>query len=432
MDQKLTRNIGLFALTVYGVGDILGAGIYGLVGKAAGQMGNAVWLAFLVGMLAAIATGLTYAALGSVFPKAAGSSYIFQKVFKNSFMAYTLGLVTLFSGFISMAAASRIFSGYLSALAPALPFELCLIGFISLIAAIVYLGIKESIWVNTLCTFIEIAGLLFIIAVGVSFWGQVDYLDATTTANPTGDLSLALVMSGAILTFYSFIGFEDMLNVSEEVIEPHLNLPKALLYAIFISSLIYMLVSITAVSVVPPEVLASSKEPLVEVVRKAAPWFPSKVYSFIAMFAVANTALLNFVMGSRLLYGLSRLKLMPAILTQLHPKRKTPTRAIILIYTLLMGLAFSAEISTLARATSLLLLCVFLFMNIALLKMKKEKQTLKFQTPAFVPAVGACICVALIFFAKQEEIIYAGIAFTVICGLYFILRPKATDIEQME
>ena len=431
---SLRRNIGLIALTLYGIGDILGAGIYGLVGKAAGQMGNAVWLAFLASMFAAGFTGLSYAAIGSRHPRAGGAAYITARAFRTSWLAYMVGLATLASGLTSMATASRVFSNYLSAFFPGVPLEVLVIGFATLITAIVYHGIRETIWSNAVCTTLEISGLLLIIVFGLSYLGSVDYLDAVTVSNTTGIITPSLVLGGAVLTFYSFIGFEDMLNVSEEVKDPVRVLPRALIMAVIAASTIYILISLIAVSVIPAAELAQSKEPLVDVVRRAMPWFPPRVFSFIAMFAVGNTALLNFVMASRLLYGMSRQRLLPAPLGRVNARRSTPHIAIGVLYILLIALALSGDISQLARATSVLLLSCFVIVNIALLVLKRRETAPAgvFDVPSFVPVCGALVCVAMLSQAKSPELTTAGIIIAAIIALYFIVRPDPKAIEQMD
>ena len=176
------------------------------------------------------------------------------------------------------------------------------IGFLLLVGAIVYQGISESLWVNAVCTMVESPGLILVIAVGLRFWGQADLFQAPATiANPTGALTAGLLLQGSVLTFFSFIGFEDMLNVSEEVRQPERTIPAALIGAMVVASLIYMAVAITAVSVVPWQELAKAPGPLKLVIERAAPWFPAVGFTLITIAAVANTALVNYVMGSRLL-----------------------------------------------------------------------------------------------------------------------------------
>jgi APA family basic amino acid/polyamine antiporter len=430
----LRRHIGLIGLTLYGLGDILGAGIYGLVGKAAGQMGNAVWLAFLASMVAAGFTGLSYAAVGSRHPRAGGAAYVTARAFRLTGLAYLVGLATMASGLTSMATASRVFAGYLQGMLPGVSYDLLTVGFATVIAAIVLYGIRETIATNALCTVVEVSGLLLIIVFGVSFIGSVNYLDAVTVDNAAGVITPGLILGGAVLTFYSFIGFEDMLNVSEEVKNPVKVLPRALILAVVGASAIYITVSLIAVSVIPAAELAASKQPLVDVVRVAVPWFPPRLFSFIALFAVSNTALLNFVMASRLLYGMSRQRLLPAVLGRVHARTATPHVAILVLYVLLLALALSGDIAQLARATSILLLSCFVVVNTALLVLKRREPTPEgvFDVPTFVPVAGAVICLAMLSQARQPELITAGIILAVIGVLYLVLRPDPKAVEQME
>ena len=424
--MQLKRHIGLTFLVLYGVGDILGAGVYGLVGKAAGQMGYAVWLAFLTSMFAAGLTGLSYASLGSRFPKAAGASYITMTAFGNQFLSYMIGLAIAASSLTSMATAVRIFSGYFISYFNFINFSAAMVLFSLAIAFIIFRGIKETMWMNALCTLTEVAGLLFIIFVGIPYIGDVPYFNAQTETNPAGIVTLPLLLSGAVLTFYSFIGFEDILNISEEVKDPERNIPIGLILSVAISSTIYIIISLIAVSVIPPLELAASKQPLVDVAAKAAPWLNSSVFSFIAMFAVMNTFLLNFTMGSRLFYGMAQQGLLPKFLGKLHTKRKTPHIAIMVIFIILMILAFSGDVTALARATSILLLIGFFIINISLIafKVKKYDWAGCFQVPIIVPILGSFVCLAMLTQAQKEEAIISTIMLGTIALLYFILRPK--------
>ncbi len=430
-DQKLHRHIGLFALVVYGVGDILGAGIYALIGKAAGEMGNTVWLAFLASMVAAGLTGLSYASLGSRYPRAGGASFFTHHAFKSNFLAYLIGLAVLSSGVTSMAAGSRAFAGYFSSLVSAVPVELVVVAFCLVVAGVVIRGIRESMWTNMLCTFIELGGLLLVIVVGVKFLGSVDYSSAVTASNPAGDLSFSLILSGAVLTFYSFVGFEDIINVSEEVKNPESTMPKAILFAIVIASIIYITISLIAVSVIPAAELAASSAPLVDVVKRAAPWFPPILFAFIAMFAVANTALLNFIMGSRLIYGMANQGLMPRFLGKVS-RRSTPYLASLAVLGFMLILALTGNIASLARATSVLLLICFMTVNAALLVLKhrKDEPRGRFEIPSIVPVLGALVCAVMLSYAKLEELKVAGVILVVIAVLYFAIRPSSEAIKR--
>lgn len=434
--SKLQRHIGLFALTLYGVGDILGSGIYGLIGKAAGELGNFVWLAFLASFAVALMTGLSYAALSARYPRAAGSSFIIWKAFRIPFLAFVAGMATMASGLTSMAAAANIFGGYMNGMAGAVPVWVGIIGFCLMLAGIVFIGIRESMWANAICTVIEVSGLLMIIAAGIPFIGSVDLTDVQSIPNAAA-LTPSLVLSGAVLTFYSFVGFEDLINVSEEVKKPKRTVPLALMLAMLVASTIYMLVAIVAVSVVPAAELAASKEPLVDVIRIAWPWFPSKVFSLIALVAVTNTALLNFIMASRLMYGLGNLGLLPRFVSKVHGKTHTPYIAIAIVALVFVTLALVGNISSLARATSLFVLLVFMCMNASLFlfqkrdRHKKRHQT-RWRIPQVVPILGMLGTMAMIAHASVDDLKIAGTLMLVIVILFFIQRPTAEQIEVFE
>ena len=398
----LLRTIGPFQLTLYGLGSMLGAGIYGLVGKAAGQLGSAVWMAFFVSMVAALLTGLSYASIASRYPKAGGAAYVTYRAYGKPMLTYLVGLAVVCSGLTSIATQSNVVAANVKVLFgwEAVPIELLALGFLLLIAGVLVRGIRESLWFNLVCTGVEAAGLLLVIAVGIDHWGSVSLLEM-----PPHDSSMALiVMQGAVLTFFSFIGFEDMLNVSEEVKNPRRNMPIALISAMLIATAIYMAVAVTAVSVVPWRELSAAAGPLTEVVARAAPWFPAVGFTFITIFAVANTALINYLMASRMLYGLSHQGLMPKAMGKVHARRQTPHVAIAALFVVVAALAMVGDIKELASATVLLLLCVFVVVNMALVILKRRAGEARggFEVPIMVPILGSLICLSLIVVRVSE------------------------------
>lgn len=274
---ELARKLNGWQVLLYGLGSMLGAGIYGLIGRAAEQLGNAVWAAFLFAMVAALLTGLSYASVGSRFPKAGGAAYVSHRAFGWPLLSYVTGLSITMSGLTSMATGSQLIAETLDKALPAdLPVKALAIGLVALLGWLVFRGIEESMRVNILCTFIEAGGLLFIIFAGLRFWGGVNYLETahdTPSGGPGSGLGISLILQGAVLTFFSFIGFEDILNVSEEVKNPRRAIPFGLVGAMLVATAIYLAVAITAVSVVPWADLAASKTPLMDVAKKAAPWF---------------------------------------------------------------------------------------------------------------------------------------------------------------
>lgn len=421
--HTLLRTMGLWSLVVYGVGDMLGAGIYVTIGQAVGVVGNTVWLTFLASMLAAMFTGLSYACLGSRYPRSAGAAYIAQRAFGRPMLSYMIGLAVAASGLTSMATASNGFAEYFSKLTGPLPTRLVVIGFIIVLTMVNLRGMRESTWLNILCTTIEAGGLVFIVIVGLRYWGNVDYLEMPqhATIGPT-----SLVLQGAVLTFYSFVGFEDLLNVSEEVKDVERNLPRALIMALIIVAILYAAVSITAISVVPHAELAGSGGPLVEVVRRAAPWCPPILFTGVCLFAITNTALLNYIMGSRLIYGMAQQGLLPAVLGRVHAKRRTPHVAILALMLVVIALAMVGDIKVLAKATSVLLLAVFTIINLALVVLKNRNGEPKgtFEVPTFVPVIGALICLVLIWHAQIWELLIALILLAAIAILYVLVSRR--------
>jgi amino acid transporter len=431
----LARSIGPVQMTLYGLGSMLGSGIYGLIGQAAGTVGNAVWLAFLVAMVAALLTALSYASLGSRYPRAGGAAYVTQRAYGMPLLSFVVGLTVVCSGLTSVATQSRVFAANLQTLAglDTLPTWTLALGVLFLLAGLVVRGIRESMWVNVLCTCIEAAGLLIVIAVGIRFWGSVDLSEVPAPATGGEDIMALLILQGAVLTFFAFIGFEDTINVAEECKNPQRTVPIGLIGAMAIAAVLYVLVAITAVSVVPYGELAKAPGPLTEVMNRAAPWFPSVVYTLITLFAVANTALVNYITASRLIYGMARQGLLPQGLGAVHARTRTPHIAILLLFAILAPLALLGTIAQLAAATVLLLLMVFAIVNGALFLLKRRagEPRGRFEVPVFVPALGAIVCLMLVAVRVstgdwRAPAIAGGLLLGVV-AIYAVLRPEPVD-----
>jgi amino acid transporter len=251
----LARTMGLGALIIYGVGDMLGAGVYSVIGRWAGTMGNALWMAFVASMVAALLTGLSYASLGSRYPRAAGASFITHRAFGVPFLSYVVGLAVVASGLTSFATQSRAFSGYfLGLIGQSLPGAesnlpaadpktviIIILGFILALTFINFWGMRESTLLNMICTFVEVGGLITVVVVGARFWGSVNYLEVPAAAQSNeagggGWFWPTFILQGAVLTFYSYVGFEDMINVTEEVKDPRRNFPIAVMVALGITT----------------------------------------------------------------------------------------------------------------------------------------------------------------------------------------------------
>ncbi len=438
-EPTLHRSLSAWQIALYGLGSMLGAGIYGLIGDAAKTLGNAIWLAFLAAMIVALLTGLSYACVGSRYPKAGGAAYVTQRALGKPWLSYVVGLCVMMSGLTSMATgAQRIAEIFLKELDLEFPVKLAAIFIVLIVGLVIYRGIRESMWANIVCTVVEASGLIFIIAVGMRFWGGVDYLETPPQADGEVDSFLImLILQGAVLMFFSFIGFEDVLNVSEEVKNPRRDVPLGIVGAMVTATLIYMAIAITAVSVVPWRDLATNPAPLMAVAKTAAPWFGGidKVYFVITLLAIGNTALLNYVMGSRLLYGMSRQGLLPAILGRVHPTRRTPHIAIVVLFAIVTALILSGSVKQLAESTVLLLLMVFCVVNISLVVLKRRPGEARggFEVPLVVPVLGAIVCLVLIAvriesaWSKEGGHVAPLVALGIVAAalvLYRITRPE--------
>jgi APA family basic amino acid/polyamine antiporter len=310
------------------------------------------------------------------------------------------------------------------------------LGFLLLLTGLVLRGIRESMWVNMLCTFIEAGGLLLVVAVGFSYWGTVDLFETPPPGEGASDIMMLLVLQGAVLTFFAFLGFEDTINVAEECRDPQRTIPIGLVAAMIIAAIIYMAVAITAVSVLPWRELAAAPGPLTAVMDKAAPWLPSIVYAAITLFAVANTALVNYVTASRLAYGMAHQGLLPAWIGRVHQKRRTPHLAILTLFVVTAPLALVGTIGQLASATVLLLLTVFALLNGALVMLKKrEGEPLgKFEIPMILPILGGLVCAGLVIVrvatGDWRAPALAGAMLAGILLIYALLRTGSRQAQE--
>ncbi len=403
-EPALRRIIGPWLLLLFIVGDILGTGIYALTGQVAKQVGGIVWLPFLVAFVVALITAFSYLELVTKYPRAAGAALYTHKAFGIHFITFIVAFAVMCSGITSASTSSRAFAANLSAvfdlnLAGGIGITLVGLAFMAIVAAINFRGVGESVKANVVLTCVELTGLLIIIFIGLGAiaGGQGDVsrvLEFKTSAE--GSVAWP-VIAAATLAFFAMVGFEDSVNMAEECKDPTRHFPKVLLAGLLITALIYVLVSISSITLVPPEKLGEGETPLLKVVEAGAPNFPVEIFGFITMFAVANTALINMLMASRLVYGMSRERVLPAALGKVHATRRTPYVAIIFTTLLAFGLiTFVGTVPALGGTTALLLLCVFTVVNIAVLVLRRDPVEHKhFRTPTVLPVLGAIFCAFL-------------------------------------
>lgn len=439
---QLKRTLGLAAITAFGVGDILGAGVYGLVGRIAGMVGSAAWTAYAVAGVMAALTGLTYAEWASRQPRAGGAAHFCEVAFRRPWITFLVIFCVTLSGLFSMATASRIFASYALSGLDGVPDWVRLTGvpllFVLALGAVAARGIRISSGANVICTAVELLGLLIVLVVGARFIGGGHYLEFAIppdSATPRMDAALVAV-SGASLAFFAFIGFEDLVNLSEETRDAERVIPLGICLAIVITTAIYGGIAIVAVAVLPPATLAASSAPLLDVVRAAAPRFPASLYAVIPGFAVFNTALLNLLMASRLLYGMSRsrARLLPAAFGRLHPRWNTPVVGVAVSAAIVAGLLMAfADIKTLAAGTSSFLLLVFVLLHAGLLIVKRDPAAPRprFQVPALVPSLGMLTGVVLL--ARQDPAALTAAARLVAVALvFFLVRRLVRGPVQVE
>ena len=384
---ELKRSLSLTLTTLYGLGNILGAGIYVLVGKVIAHAGLFAPLSFLIASLLACLTAFTYAELSARYPLSAGEAVYVQQGLGIRTVSALVGLLIIFAGMVSAATILRGFTGYLQVFVP-VPEIAAILVLVVALGGLAAWGITESVMVAALITVLEIVGLLMIIVVATP--------DMLTGQGLPTDFSPLLegsawygIFAGGFLAFYAFIGFEDMVNVAEEVREPRRNLPRALLLSLAIASVLYFLVALAAISSAPASLLAGSDAPLADLYQYVTGQEPV-VITLIGMFAVINGALIQIIMASRVCYGMSRQRWLPSMFARVNALTRTPLLATAVVSLVVLGLALWFPIETLAKATSYFLLLVFSLVNLSLWRLKRggDQPAGILQVPVWVPAAG--------------------------------------------
>lgn len=417
----LKRVMGPKLLLLFIIGDILGTGIYALTGQVAAEVGGAAWAPFLVAFVVALLTAFSYLELVTKYPRAAGAALYVHKAFGVHFLTFIVCFTVMCSGLTSAATASRAFSANLFAAIgmdtdPTLV-TMGALGFMLLVMIVNFRGASESVKANVVLTLVELSGLLLVIILGfyAIAGGQADFSRVVAFETPENKSVFLAVTSATALAFFAMVGFEDSVNMAEETHEPHRIFPKVMLTGLGITAVIYVLVSICAVALIPVGELAASSTPLVLVVQRAAPNLPmDTIMPIISMFAVANSALINMMMASRLLYGMSRQGVLPKFLARVHTRTRTPWSAILFTTALALGLILlvsasnSKAISALGGTTALLLLGVFAFVNVAVLVLRRDPVKHEhFRANTVLSCIGAAACLFLVTpFTGRDPIQY--------------------------
>lgn len=429
---ELKRVMGPWLLLLFIVGDILGAGVYAVTGQMAGYVGGMLWLPFVCAFVVAAMTALSYLELVTKFPQAAGAALYTHKAFGIHFLTFMVtfavacsGITSastsantlaqnLFQGFAlndvwatvdaSGATVSSVDAGVITAVA---------LGFMVLLALINLRGVGESVKFNIVLTLVEVVALTIVIGVGLAVMLRGDGASASElfSFDDYQDMGLLFAVTAATsVAFFAMVGFEDSVNMVEETKDPERVFPRTMLVGLGIAAVLYILVAISVVSVLSEDQLKNIYEEegraLISVVTIGAPDFPiDKVFPFLAVFAVANTALINMLMASRLVYGMAKQRVLPRQLAAVLPGRRSPWAGILFTTALALGLILYLRqanpdgniVGNLSSVTAFLLLCVFAIVNIACMVVRGQQGGEKsfFTSPGYTPVVASLLCLYL-------------------------------------
>ena len=428
--SELKRHMDLFQLTMYGVGLTLGAGIYVLIGEAAGFTGNSMWISFGLGAIVAMFAGLSYAELTVLFSKAAAEYVFVKNAFKSEFIGFIIGWLTAIISVIVGATVALGFGGYFAQFLdiPIIISAILLLGILSFVS---FIGIKQSAWMNTIFALVTIAGLEIIIFLGftVEVSDSIDYFDT-----PNGMTGIILAF---VLIFFAFIGFEDMANVAEEVKKPKKTLPRAIILTVLITAAIYILVSLSSIRILNWEELSQSATPLDDVATKGLGLGGGITLTAIALFATASTVLITLIAGARILYGMAKGGSLPSMLGNIHSKTGTPWIAVIGIFATSVVFVFVGDIVIVANIVVFAVIITFAMINLSviLLRYVKPDEERPFKVPLnigkfpIMPLIGFIVTVYMALQFELEIILVGlGIIGSGIIFYLFYNKQKKNEV----
>lgn len=424
--MPLARTLGLGGLTFYGLGIILGAGIYSVLGAAAGLAGAALWLCFVISGLVALPTALAYAELATTYPRASAEfTYLRRALPRSPSVALVTGLLVASSGAATAGTVAIAFAGYLRSFVE-VPAVIAAWVLLAAAAALNIVGVKQSGWVNVVFTLLEAGGLVVFIILGA----MSDSFGEAFLAAPSFG-----VVSGAALVFFSFLGFENIANLAEEATEPARDLPRAILLSLGIAATLYVLVALAAVALLPAEQLAETQAPLSNAARQGSRKLAGALGG-IALFATANTALVSMLVASRVLYGIAREGELPERLAAILPRRKTPWLATLVVAAVSAALVPLAKVGLVASLSSFASLLAFAAVNVALivLRYREPDENRPFRVPGAIgqfpilPALGVAATLGIATQLERDALLGGGLALAVFAG-YSLWRWHRRDRE---
>lgn len=385
----LRRSLSLFQATMYGIGLILGAGIYVIIGDAAEVAGNLLWISFIISSFLAICTAFSYAELSSIFPKSAAEYIYIKNSFGKLYLSIFVGCLTIFVSITSASAVAIGFSNYLSVFVPQLPTILSSISIVSILSIINFYGIRESMWFNCIFTIIELLGLFIIIFIGFIFgsFSNINFLESpisnihqNSNNNNYFLTSIGIVFGASAIIFFAYYGFENIPNIAEETKNPSKTISRSILLSITITTIVYVLVVISSLGLVTWQELSSSNVPLSLILEKVFENKGNIIISIMALFATTNTVLMMLISSSRIIYGMAKDGALFTSFSKIHKKRNTPWLAIIittLLSIIVIILSFN-NISIVSKLAVFGIFIVFIFVNSSLILLKfKEYSSLK-------------------------------------------------------
>ena len=426
---ELKRTLGLIQVILYGVGLILGAGIYVIIGDVSAISGNMMWISFIFAALIASLTGLSYAELASMFPKSAAEYIYVKHAYGKNFLALFVGCLTIFVAITSAATVAIGFSGYLSVFFPYTSPIVYAVILVIVLSLVNFYGIRESIWTNSVFTLVEILGLVIIIVAGLLMGSgtDVNYFEVPQSLGTSfGSIALAIMTSTALI-FFAYYGFENISNLSEETRDPTRVIPKALLVSIILTSIIYLLVAISSISLIGWKELSSSEAPLAVVAEKAFGYQGIVLLSFIALFATTNTVLMMLVSGSRIIFGMAKDNSFPNIFTMIHKHTRTPWVATFatMILTIVAIVLSSGNISNVASLSVFGIFIVFAFVNFSVIWLRFKQPNVNrafispFKLKRFPVLAGlGLLTVSMMLFLFSHTIIISS---TILIAILFLL-----------
>ena len=383
---ELIRKLSLPVLIFYGIGTILGAGIYVLVGKVAGEAGFYTPFSFILASILAAFSAFSYAELAARFPRSAGEAIYIEEGFGIKSFSVAVGLMIVAVGIISTATLAHGFAGYFNVF-----FDFSevwtVISLVLIIGLICSWGIGQSVWLASVMTIVEIIGLIIILYVGRDAFLLIP--EKTLEMLPPLDASIwAGIFMGSFIAFYAYLGFEDIVNVAEEVIKPKINIPLAIIISLIVTTVFYILISVVAVLLISEKELAASSAPLAMLYEVTTGKSPI-VITVISLISVVNGALIQVIMASRVLYGMSRKKWLPRKVGEINAVTHTPLIATVIIILFVLAFSLLFPLLSLAKITSFITLIIFMFINFALVKIKySQRDYVGFTVPIAIPLIG--------------------------------------------